>query len=115
APLFLEIEVRQDTGLGCANTTGYTLLSPRQPVTATPRATAANVAYSLVAPDGSPANAVIVDTAGLIGIGTSTPTHSLHVANPAPTLALQDTDSSGLSGGQQVGYISYRDNANAER
>jgi hypothetical protein len=111
----LEIEVRRDAGLGCANTTGYTLLSPRQAVTATPRASAADVAYSLVAPDGSPADAVVVDTAGRIGIGTATPTHSVHVAKPEPSLALQDTDSSGLGGGTQIGYISYRDNANAER
>lgn len=33
---FLEIEVRQDTGLSCANTTGYALLAPRQSLTAGP-------------------------------------------------------------------------------
>ncbi len=115
SPRFLEIEVRSDTGLGCADTSGYTLLSPRQPMTGTSRATAANVAYSLVAPDGAPANAVLVDAAGRIGIGTATPTHSVHIATPTPTLALHDTDSSGQSGGTQIGYISFRDNANVER
>src|SRR5262245_13740889 len=30
---FLEIDVRADTGLGCGDTTGYTTLSPRQPLT----------------------------------------------------------------------------------
>lgn len=111
APRFLEIEVRQDTGQGCATTTGYTLLLPRYPITATPRATAAGVANSLSAPDGSPANAVFVDNDGKIGIGTEAPTHSMHVANPAPTLALQDTDSNT----EQVGYISFRDTTNVER
>jgi len=35
---FLEIEVRQDTGLDCADASGYTVLSPRQELTATPNA-----------------------------------------------------------------------------
>ncbi|MGD9790122.1 MAG: hypothetical protein AB7Q00_02315 [Phycisphaerales bacterium] len=33
---YLQIEVRQDTGLSCANTTGYTTLSGRQRLLATP-------------------------------------------------------------------------------
>jgi hypothetical protein len=36
---FLDIQVRQDTGLNCSNTTGYSLLTPRQAMTATPYAT----------------------------------------------------------------------------
>src|SRR6185295_9307322 len=35
---FLEVEARPNTGLTCANTTGYTILTPRQPLTATPYA-----------------------------------------------------------------------------
>jgi hypothetical protein len=35
---FLEIDVRADTGLGCANSAGFTTLGPRQPLTATPNA-----------------------------------------------------------------------------
>ena len=41
---FLEIEVRSDTGLGCDDATGYTVLSPRQELTAAP-----NAAFALVA------------------------------------------------------------------
>lgn len=53
----------------------------------------------------------ILQTTGNLGIGTSTPTHTVHIANAAPTLAIQDTDSTT----QQVGYVSYRDSTNAER
>lgn len=108
---FMEIEVRADTGLTCATTTGYTVLTPRQALTATPLANHAKSAFALDAADGSPANALIVDNSGNVGIGTATPTHPVHIANAAPTIALQDTDSTT----QQVGYVSYRDSANAER
>jgi hypothetical protein len=110
-PRFLEIEVRADTGLNCTNTTGYVLLSSRQLLSATPFASHAKSAFSLDAADGSPANALIVDNNGSIGIGTSTPGHSVTIAQTAPTIALQDTDSTT----QQVGYVSYRDSANVER
>jgi len=36
---FLEIQVRQDTGLACADSSGYTTLTPRQELTAAPNAT----------------------------------------------------------------------------
>jgi len=35
---FLEIEVRADSGLGCGNSAGFTILGPRQPLTAAPYA-----------------------------------------------------------------------------
>lgn len=41
---FLEIEVRQDAGLDCADATGFTLLAPRQELTAAPNATFAQAA-----------------------------------------------------------------------
>lgn len=112
---FLEIEVRRDTGLGCGNASGFVTLTPRQPITPAPRATAASVANALGSPNGTTPNAVIVDNNANIGIGTSTPGHSVTIAKPAPTLALQDSDSTGATGGQQVGYLSYRDSANVER
>jgi hypothetical protein len=43
---FLEIEVRADTGLDCSNPTGFTILNPRQPLTAAP-----NAAFALNAAD----------------------------------------------------------------
>jgi len=113
---FLEIEVRQNTTEDCdTDPATYTILSPRQLITAAPRASAAAVANALAAPDGSPLNAVMVDNAGSVGIGTTTPGHSMTIAKPAPTIALQDTDNAGTAGGQQVGYISYRDNSNIEK
>ncbi len=47
---FLEIEVRQDAGLDCSDASGYTVLSPRQELTAAPNAT-----YSLTATNASSA------------------------------------------------------------
>ncbi|MGE0480367.1 MAG: hypothetical protein AB7Q17_07840 [Phycisphaerae bacterium] len=107
----IEIELRCDSGLNCSNASGFTLLAPRQLLTATPLANHAKSAFALDAADGSPANAVFVDNSGNVGIGTSAPTHSVHIASPAPTLAIQDTDSTT----QQVGYLSYRDSGNVER
>ncbi len=111
APRFLEIIVRADIGQPCSEDLGYVTLSPRQRLTATPFANHARSAFTLAAQDGSPTNAVLVDNDGKVGIGTLAPTHSVHIANAAPTLALQDTDSTT----QQVGYISYRDSGNVER
>jgi hypothetical protein len=108
---FLEIEVRVDSGLDCADTTGYSLLSVRQPLTAAPLASHAKAAFALDAPDGSPVNAVFVDNLGKVGIGTTGPTHNVHVAAIGPTLALQDLNPAS----QQAGYVSYRDNGNIER
>jgi hypothetical protein len=115
AQRFIEIEVRRDTGLTCASAVGFVVLASRQLLSATPMAAHAKSAFALDAPDGSPANAVFVDNDGKVGIGTLAPTHSVHIATPAPTMALQDTDSTGTAGGQQVGYISYRDSTNVER
>lgn len=115
AQRFIEIEVRADSGLDCANVGGFVVLFPRQLVTATPIATHAKTAFSLAAGDGSPANAVNVDNDGKVGVGTTTPTHTVHIASTQPTLAIQDTDSNGAALGQQVGYVSYRDSGNVER
>jgi hypothetical protein len=111
AARFLQIELRADAGLTCATTTGFTVLSSRQALTATPLANHAKSAFALDAADGSPTNAVFVDNAGKVGIGTATPTHSIHVTTLGPTIALQDTNATS----QQAGYVSYRDNANVER
>jgi hypothetical protein len=73
AARFLEIEARLDTGLDCNTTTGFLVLGPRQLITAAPRAAQAGTAFGLSSPDGSPANAVSVDSAGNVGIGTTAP------------------------------------------
>ena len=41
---FLEIEVREDSGLDCSDLTGYTVLAPRQELTAAPNASFAQTA-----------------------------------------------------------------------
>jgi hypothetical protein len=111
SPRFLEIEVRTDTGLDCQSAAGFVVLTPRQPVTSAPVAAHATSAFTLDSANGALANAVFVDNAGRVGMGTLAPTHSLHIANPAPTIAIQDSDSTT----QQVGYISYRDSGSVER
>jgi len=88
ADRFLEIEVNG------------TILSPRIKITSVP--------YSIFS---QRTRGISVDGDGNIGMGTTTPTSSLHIAAPIPVLTLQDSDSSS----QQVGYISLRDNAGAER
>jgi hypothetical protein len=76
---FLEIQVREDTGLGCGNGAGFVTLNPRQPLTAAPLASHANSAFALDAADGGPANAVFVDAEGKVGIGTASPETPLHL------------------------------------
>ncbi|MFO0832493.1 MAG: hypothetical protein U0637_11730 [Phycisphaerales bacterium] len=50
---FVEMDIRQDTGLACADTTGYTTLAPRTQLTAAPHATFALSAAEL---NGQPAS-----------------------------------------------------------
>jgi hypothetical protein len=79
ADRYLEIEVRKDTGLSCGNATGFTKITPRQAITATPRSSHANAAFSLDASDGFPIAAVTLDADGDVGIGTPAPATRLDV------------------------------------
>ncbi len=102
---FLQIAVRSPAGSGT-----FTTLSPRQPMTAVPYAL-----YALTGPgSGGPwavnGNNVFNTNTGNVGIGTTTPTHTLHVAAPGPALALQDNDGNAT----QVGYVSLRNTDNIE-
>ena len=92
AARFLEIDVRRDTGLDCSNTGGFVSLASRQPITAAPlathsftssHATTASRAFALSSPDGSPADAVVVDNVGNVGVGTTAPTARLDVRGGA--------------------------------
>jgi hypothetical protein len=104
---FIEVEVRRDTGLTCANAGGFVVLAARQLITPAPLATRATSAFALSAPDGSPANGwffhrssfngdflQLTDTingapqfqrglalskGGNVGIGTTTPSSKLTV------------------------------------
>jgi hypothetical protein len=71
--LWLEIAVRPVGG------TAYAILSPRQEITAAPYALYALNVDHLSAPDGDPANALIVDNDGNVGIGTAAPAVELDV------------------------------------
>jgi hypothetical protein len=101
---FLEIQVREDTGLGCGNGAGFVTLNPRQPLTAAPLASHANSAFALDAADGGPLNAVFVDSTGNVGIGTTTPSTPLHIeSDPMAVLILQDPGPAD----QQAGYVGF--------
>jgi hypothetical protein len=79
SPRFLEIEVREDAGQNCGNASGFTKITPRQPITAAPWANHARSAFSLDASDGSPLAAIAVDAEGNVGIGAGAPAARLDV------------------------------------
>ena len=106
----LEIEVRRDSGASCADLNGFIVMDPRQLLTATPKAIHANSAFALDGADGSPLNAVYVDDAGKVGIGTTSPATLLHVQGAAPSLVLQDV----TAAASQSGYLSFRNNLSTE-
>jgi hypothetical protein len=109
APRFIEIDVRRDTGLSCADVTGFVGLATRQLITAAPIATHAKSAFALDAPDGSPANAVFVDNDGKVGIGTVAPAVPLHVLAPntGPTPGEGVRIQGALATGSNLAYMSF--------
>lgn len=93
AARFLEIALRADNGTACSDQAGYFTLAPLQKITAAPLANHAASAFALDAPDGSPTNAVFVDNAGRIGVGTTSPVAPVQVDHDTPVLVLQDPTS----------------------
>lgn len=110
ADRFLDIAVRPDSGTPCSDQTGYVTLPQRQRITATPLATHARAAFSLAAPDGSSTNALSVDNAGSVGIGTTVPLMPIHVRRVSPVLALQDAGDNAT----QVGYLALWNSSGVE-
>jgi hypothetical protein len=97
---FLEIGVRPgDSG------TVVTYLTPRQELTPTPYASTALQTvgvdgHSLDAADGTPADAVYVDSSGEVGIGTLAPNHPLHAVSSSTASAIMGENTSASSLGQ---------------
>jgi hypothetical protein len=85
AQRFLEVAVRQDTGLNCSNATGFTTLSPRQPLTATP-----NAVYSLNAAAASTAN-LATNASTLNGQPPSYYTNAANLSGSLPSADLAGT------------------------
>lgn len=110
AQRYLEIEVRLGTGVTCADGSGFALLTPRQRLTAAPMASHANSAFALDAADGSPGNAVYVDDAGRVGLGTTSPAKLLHLRTLGPVMILQDT----AAASNQAGYVTFWNDASVE-
>ncbi len=82
---WLRIGVRADTLSANCGTGVYTTLDPRQPMAAAPYALKVRGidGHSLDAADGSPSDALYVDGAGLVGIGTTAPTQELDILQPS--------------------------------
>ena len=114
---FLEVEVRQDAGLDCSDASGYTVLSPRQELTATPNASFAhNAAAAATAADAANLNGqspgFYLNAANLTGTvsdsrlssnvarldGNQTFTGQTSVSNPANTF-------SGIFSGNGAGLL----------
>jgi hypothetical protein len=119
---WLEILVRDS---GEKKPDEFTLLTPRQPLGATPYALKVPGldGHSLDAVDGSPANALYVNQVGNVGIGTFNPDGGLHVRKEpntlGGTLALEGTTHAymsfypdGAAAGRKgrFGFISGEDN-----
>lgn len=88
SPRFVQIAVRTNAAANCADTSGFTILSPRQPLTATPHAISAQRVvgidgHSLDGASGGPIDALFVDQTGMVGIGTTTPAFPLDVDGDA--------------------------------
>jgi hypothetical protein len=65
-PRFLEVRVRPDTGTGCGDASGFEVLTPRQPLTATPHASFALTSGSATMLNGQAA-AFYTNAANLTG------------------------------------------------
>ncbi|MGE0480371.1 MAG: hypothetical protein AB7Q17_07860 [Phycisphaerae bacterium] len=112
-PRFLQVFVRSDSTPANCGSGVYTTLSPRQPVTATPYALKVPGidGNSLNAADGSPADALIVDNNGNVGVGTSAPTSPVHIANDLNAVVqLQDIGPNAT----QSGYVDFRNSSGVE-
>ncbi len=115
---FLEIEVRADTGLGCGDESGYTVLSPRQELTAVPNANFAQTAGTALAAQtagnatslgGQPAS-FFTNAANLTGtlpsnLLSGSYTGPLTLSNPANVFGGDGSGLTNLAAGSLIGTL----------
>jgi hypothetical protein len=85
---FLEVQVRQDTGLSCSNPAGFVILAPRQDLTAAP-----NAVYSLNAASAATAT----NAMQLNGQSASFYTNAANLTGTIPSASISGTYSSALT------------------
>ncbi|MBL8880632.1 MAG: hypothetical protein JNG88_16085, partial [Phycisphaerales bacterium] len=107
--IWIEVAVRADTGSFCDEEDGYMILVGRQPLSAVPYALKVPGidGHSLDAADGAPLDALLVDNAGNVGIGTNSPATRLHVNGQS--LWLTNGNGNGLSPSVGPGLRIYDD------
>lgn len=101
---WLELVVRSPAGTG-----SFVTLAPRQEITASPFALEARGVdgHSLDAADGSPVDALAVDNAGNVGIGTATPAARLHVKGVEEGIRVQGP----ATGSTNAAWVGFNDAA----
>ncbi len=113
--LFLEVAVRTPAGSG-----DFTTLSPRQPLRPTAQslyalqaetADQSQSAFALAASDGNPAQAVVTDGEGRVGVGIAAPRSGLHVIR-GNDAALNSTNPTGflMLGDEAAANVVYDNN-----
>jgi hypothetical protein len=92
--LFLEVQVRQDTGLNCSDATGFTALQPRQAITVTP-----NAAFALSAANANSATTATTaaNAAQLNSQPASFYTNAANLTGTLPSIDLSGTYSNALT------------------
>jgi len=102
-----------------SNTVNFGVYSGTAPVSGFYLPSTSNLAFTTASTER-----MRIDNAGNVGIGTSSPTNSLHIASSAPSILIQDTDGATTaatgyidfidSSASRIGYIGYASTLNSD-